>query len=76
MIVGITDFRGVAAGEPFGFILDAAVDVGVLDPGAVDVDAADATAMTAEMPMGTFAVAVTLPGVYFHMVAGATQANF
>ena len=76
MIIDLADLVGVAAGEPFGFILDAAIDVRVLNPGTVDIDAADATAMTAEMPMGTFAIAVTLSSVYFHVVAGATQGNF
>ena len=64
------------AGEPFGLILDATFDAGGLDPGAVDVDATDAAAMMAEVPMGTFAIAVTLPSVYFHVIAGATQGNF
>ena len=76
MIVDVADFRRVDVGELFGLFHDAAIDVGVLDPGAVDGDAADSATSVAEVPVGAFAVAVTLSGIYFHVIAVATQGYF
>lgn len=76
VVIDLADFGRIAAGKLFGFPHDTAIDIGVLDPGTVDRDAAKSAASAAEMPMGAFAVAVTLPGVYFHVVAVATQGNF
>ena len=76
VVVDAADFGGVGAGELFGLFHDAAIDVGVLDPGAVDGDAADSATSVAEVPVGAFAVAVTLSGIYFHVVAVATQGYF
>lgn len=52
-------------------------NVGFLDPGSVNGDAPDSATSVAEMPVGSsFAVAIAFPGVHFHVIAVAAQANF
>ena len=76
MVVDAADLGGIGVGELLGLFHDAAIDVGVLNPGTVDRDAADSATSVAEVPVGAFAVAVTLSGINFHVVAVATQGYF
>ncbi len=76
MLVDLSDLGGIAAGQLLGFFDDATVSVRVLDPAAVDGDAADAAVSVAEVPMGSLTVAVTLASVHFHVVTIAAQGLF
>lgn len=76
MIVDVADFRRVDVGEFLGFFHNATINVGVLDPRAVDGDTADSAGSVAEMPVGAFTIAIAFPNVNFHVVAGATQGYF